>query len=273
MKKIFVSLVSIFLISIAPITNRHRSDGFGSQFQGLIYCAIWAEFNDREFIYTPFTAMEHNYNNDSLFLEKKEELINFRNHFKVNTDPEFQWKNTISIAASYYFFEKNIRSCANSKTLTKIKKLFRENKQIDDYYDSSQFNVAVHVRRVNLHDSTAGGELVSDEIYLNIINALREEYRECNPCIHIFSQGDEEAFQKIYSGSDVVFHIDDSIEDSFASMVLADVLVTSVSALSYVAGILSEGIVYYIPYWHPPLPNWRVLDLPKYKPPKALSNR
>ena len=52
--------------------------------------------------------------------------------------------------------------------------------------------------------------------------------------------------------------INESIEDTFTSLVLADVLVISKSSYSYIAGILSEGIVYYQPFWHSPLPNWKV---------------
>jgi hypothetical protein len=51
-------------------------------------------------------------------------------------------------------------------------------------------------------------------------------------------------------------HINESVENTFTGMVLADVLVTAASSLSYTAGILSEGIVYYIPFWHVALPHW-----------------
>jgi hypothetical protein len=46
-------------------------------------------------------------------------------------------------------------------------------------------------------------------------------------------------------------------------MVLADILVTGASSFSYTAGLLSEGIVYYIPFWHAPLPHWTPVDVLK----------
>ncbi len=80
------------------------------------------------------------------------------------------------------------------------------------------------------------------------------------PLFHIYSQGDVTAFENIYKAEDVVLHINESVEQTFASMVLADVLVTTSSSLSYAAGIISEGTVYYIPFWHPPFPGWIVLN-------------
>lgn len=51
-------------------TNSRQVDGFGSQFQHAITCAVYAELHNKEFRYTPFTQMEHNYDNDPLFLER-----------------------------------------------------------------------------------------------------------------------------------------------------------------------------------------------------------
>ena len=70
------------------ITNSFRWDGFGSQFLAIIGSVIDAERNNCIFEYTPFTKMEHNYDDDSKFLEKKEWLINFLDNFdqaKPNT--------------------------------------------------------------------------------------------------------------------------------------------------------------------------------------------
>ena len=80
---------------------------------------------------------------------------------------------------------------------------------------------------------------------------------------HIQSQGKSENFKQ-YVAPDVILHLNESVEDSFIPMVLADVLVTSPSSFGYAAALISEGTVYYMPYWHPPLPGWKlVTDLLK----------
>ena len=89
-----------------------------------------------------------------------------------------------------------------------------------------------------------------------MIDLIRNKYSSKKPLFHIYSQGNIKAFKDIYKSNDIVFHIDEPIEQTFTSLVLADVLVTSISSLSYTAGILSDGVVYYMPFWHPPLPGW-----------------
>lgn len=236
------------------ITNSPRSDGFGSQFQTIVYSAIYAEMNNKKFVYTPFKSIEHNYDNDPDFLPKKEELINFSKHYQINQDLSLQ--DNMNAGTFIRYFEANIESCVNSQSLKKIKEIFRSNKKREDYFDKSHFNIAVHIRRANPHDSRVAGTDTPDIFYLDTIQTLREEYTSEKTIFHIYSQGEIADFQKIYSENDTILHINESLEDTFTSLVLADALVTSASSLSYIAAILSEGAVYYTPFWHPPLPHW-----------------
>ena len=135
------------------ITNPYRSDGFGAQFQGLIYSVIYAECNDKDFLYTPFRNMEHNYDNDPQFLERKEQLINFIGNFEVNKSFEIQ---PPSHSTYYEFFENNLFLCSNSSSLKKIKRIFKLNKNKSDYFDKDNLNIAIHVRRPNPHDNRSG---------------------------------------------------------------------------------------------------------------------
>lgn len=259
MRKFFCSAVFLLgvgaLQGVETVTNPVRSDGFGAQFQTIIYSAIYAEMNSKKFVYTPFKSMEHNYDNDKEFLRKKEWLINFKNHFESNSDAALQSK--IKVKEYIQFFEQNLSKCANSKSLKKIKEIFRENKRREDYFSDAHFHIALHIRRVNAHDMRDSGKAISDREYLKIINTLRADYFFKKPLFHIYSQGDLRAFKKRFGAKDVLLHINESIEDTFTSMVFADLLVTSVSSLSYTAALLSDGEIYYIPFWHPPLPHWK----------------
>lgn len=242
------------------ITNPSFSDGFGSQFQTIIAAVIYAELNNYRFVYTPFQSMEHNYTNDPDFLAKKEKLINFIKHFKT-IDAVKNNPNCIVNSAKPFkqFFDSNIKKCSKSKSLRRIKRIFRANKNIKDYFDDTKLNIAVHLRRPNAHDSRTAGANVPDTVFLNIINQLRLLYGSKNPLFHIYSQGNPENF-KVYEAEDTVLHLNESIEKTFTSLVLADILVTSPSSFSYVAGLLSKGIVYHIPFWHSPLPHWISID-------------
>lgn len=240
------------------ITNPYRFDGFGAQFIHIIGSILYAECNNLHYIYTPFTAMEHNYDNNPEFLRKKEWLINFIDNFEINTAHDTKYP-----PHAIDFLESHIEECSNSQALQKVRYIFRANKNINDYFNNENLNIAVHIRRPNEHDSRVDGTDTPDNIFLNIINKLRIIYASKNPLFHIYSQGSNEDFQK-FNAPDIILHLNTSLEDAYIPLVLADVLVASRSTFSYTAGILSEGIVYYIPFWHSPLPHWisvKTLDI------------
>ncbi len=258
------SLFFIILISFSNISfNREiitndsglDPDGFGSQFQFIIACVIYAELNNKKFVYTPFKKIDHNYNNDPDFFKKKEWLINFIDNFELD-------EKNVAAKHDFYkeYFDDHITECANSASLNNIRKLFRANKNIKNYFNNDNFNIAIHIRRPNPHDIRINGTNIPNEFYLNIINKLRKNYSLKKPLFHIFSQGKKENFE-IFKGNDIFFHLDESIEDTFCSMTFADVLIAAPSSFSYTAGIISENIVYCAPFWHKPLPHWISTDI------------
>ena len=73
-------------MDLLKVTNFAIDDGFGAQYRLAIAALFYAEYNELEFVYTPFEKMQHNYDNDPLYLEKKENLINFIGNFEVDYD-------------------------------------------------------------------------------------------------------------------------------------------------------------------------------------------
>ncbi len=239
------------------ITNPSQSDGFGSQFQTIIASVIYAELHNKRYVYTPFGLMEHNYTNDPYFIAKKEELINFINNFEtIDSNSHYSVTASVNYKA---FFDANVGICANSRALEKIKRIFRANKDKRNYFNDENLHIAIHVRRPNSHDNRIMGTNTSDTVFMNIINKLRMIYTAQNPLFHLYSQGKSENFSR-FNAPDVILHLDESVEDTFCAMVFADILVTAASSFSYTAALLSEGIVYYLPFWHAPLPQWITVD-------------
>ncbi len=254
----FFLLLSCYQIIFSnnSITNPFRNDGFGGQFQTIIYAVIYAELNNKKFVYTPFSALEHNYNNEIDFIAKKESLINFIGNFELKKNKEV----SIKLSAQDYiaFFESNIKKSIESEALKKIKKNFRANKNINSLFNHEYLNIAIHIRRPNNHDNRIFGTDTPDSVFLKIINRLRNIYLEKKPLFHLYSQGNIEQF-KLFFSPDIMLHINETIEDTFTGMVFADILVTGTSSLSYTAGIISDGIIYYSNYVHPPLPHWQLV--------------
>ena len=136
-------------------TNQQCDDGFGAQYQKIIQTYIFCAQKNIKYVYIPFKNIEHNYSNDPLYNNKIENLINLKN----NIENDIECK---SIEINYnehvrHFFEIYIETCCNSPEMSFIKKCFWENKD-KNYFKNNKINIAIHIRRENLHDMGRAGE-------------------------------------------------------------------------------------------------------------------
>lgn len=253
-------------------TIEPRIDGFGAQYQCYIWLILYCELHNLKFIKPKIENIEHNYNNDKNFIKKIEEFMNLQEYENID-------KNNIEITTLSYFdiikcfkyVEKNIDKCLESNTMQKLKNLFWINKKYNHIYFindnvDNYFNIAVHIRRKNSNDNRDGDCLnISNEYYKNKIDEVCENYL-FNKClkkrkpirIFIYSQGDEEEFKYLKDNKygEVILKINDDIFQTFLGMVVADALILSASSFSYIAAFLSNGVIYYYPFWHNPSKKW-----------------
>lgn len=237
---------------MAYVTNYRFNDGFGAQYQRIVFSIIFAELSNSEFVYRPFESMDHNYDNDPSFIENKEKFINIRGNFKSITEVDEGLVTSLGIRVPQV--EGNLDHCLSLPSLQKVKDLLHANKECS--YDKSYTNIAVHVRKPNPHDIGDYG-YYPDDYYLNAISVIRSTYPN-QKIFHIYSQGDLQEFVQ-YMADDVVLHINEPIEKTFYDLVTSDILVMSKGSFSYIAAILSDGIVYYLPFWHPKASKWMTL--------------
>lgn len=237
------------------ITNIRLSDGFGSQYQHIICCLLISYRSNFVFVYNPISIMEHNYDNDPDYLEKMEHLMNVRPYFISRYhDSMKDIPLTECDMTAKYLVDKDIEGYATDESLAKIKEMFWANKN-RNVFTNGKTNVAVHIRRPNGHDNRLKGSDTPDGFYLKAIERIREENPDKDLRFHIYSQGNIEQFE-CFQAEDTELHIDEDLSKTFIEMVAADILVTSFSSLSYIAGYLSDGVVYYHNFWHPPRYNW-----------------
>lgn len=247
------------------ITVSKRGDGFGAQYQHIIFAILYSDQNNCVYAHTLIESMEHNYDNDPDFLANIENIMNIKNNY-INVKDIDTSKNTIVIITPhphlYPYIEHRIDICLNSESLKKIKTIFWANKE-RHFYKNNNINIAVHIRRTNQHDGQNARPETSDLYYINIINKIRNKirniYSDKKLLFHIYSQGVRENF-KLYESEDTIFHLNEELCSTFTGLVAADILITSASSLSYVAAILSDGIIYYKPFWHPPASKWIVCN-------------
>jgi hypothetical protein len=237
------------------ITNVRLSDGFGSQYQHIICCILIAYRYNNIYVHNPISIMEHNYDNDPKFLEKMENLMNVRPYFINKNDENIKDIPLIDYSMNAkYIVDGDVNGFATDESLAKIKEMFWANKD-RNVFTNGKTNVAVHVRRPNSHDNRSKGCDTPDGFYLKAIERIREEHANKDLQFHIYSQGNIEQFE-CFLAEDTELHINEDLSKTFIEMVAADMLVTSFSSLSYIAGYLSDGIIYYHNFWHPPRHMW-----------------
>jgi len=235
-----------------------RNDGLGAQYHTLIYSILYTESIGNTYVYMPIKNMDHNYDNKDDYIDRVEDLMNIKNNYLNIGDKSLE--NIEVVNLNYHqteaIVEKDIDKYLNSESMKKLKDIFWKNKD-RNHFKNNKLNIAVHVRRPNSHDTRIMGTDIPNHYYLNLMNLIRNKYGNLI-LFHIYSQGDIAQFE-CYKNDDVVLHLDEDLCSTFIGMVAADVMVTSFSSYSYAAALLSDGEIYYIPFWHPPSKNWMVV--------------
>lgn len=260
-------------------------DGFGAQFQRFIWTCIYAEECEQStFVYRSPKKMAHNYDDDALFIEKMEVLMNMKPHYMSYEDAlvniTTHEKDVEILTPDFYdifnYVERNIDTCMKSESMARIKRHFWENKNRTAVYagfsahgnDGPTLHLAVHIRRPNCDDTRPnGGEEYTDKYYINSMIMIREKYAKTRPndriMIHIYSQGGTDKFTRFIENDsirkDVILHLNETNEQTYLGMAAADILITSASSFSYSAAFFSDGDIYYTEFWHKPCSWWNLL--------------
>ena len=241
----------------------NRNDGFGGQYQTMIYCILYAEEGQNKYAYRNINEIAHNYENDDNYIKKIEELMNLKNNF-ANIDDILECNVIDDIQFLMKTIEDNVDNYINSNTMCKIKNIFWENKE-RNHFKNNKINISIHIRRENIHDRDERDKpgfalrIKPNEYFLNIMNKIRSDYVDKDIVFHIYSQGKQDDFNILVS-DDVIFHLDEDVCTSFIGLVASDILIISPSSFSYVAGLLSDGIIYFSTFWHVAPKHWLTLE-------------
>lgn len=235
-------------------TNSIRTDGFGAQYQNIIYCILYYSKLNLPFVYTPFSTIEHNYTNDPLYISNLDRLINISSCYPVADSSEASEVKRHDRGDIYRQIESQMDQYFTSDEFTKIRTVFHKNTST---FDSTYCNVAIHIRVGNAVDTDLHSSRKTDlSYYSSVMQHIRQQKKDKPIRFHIYSQGDRSNFSSL-EASDTIFHLDEYIGSTFIDLVFADILVMSISSLSYTAALLNTNEIYYIPFWHPPLKHWK----------------
>lgn len=236
-------------------THESRIDGFGAQYQTIITTMIYCSKKNLNYLYSELKHVEHNYKNDPHYINSLENIMNIKSNV-MNSGNHNPVELKFKIANKE--FEEHIDDYCDSESMHFIKECFWKNKD-RDHFKNKKMNISVQIRRENAHDRGNAGlrATTPNGYYLKIMNEIREKYKGNDLLFHIYSQGNITNFKELEK-DDVVFHLNEDITSTFVGLVAADILVTSPSSFSYVAALLSDGTIYYKPFWHNPKKTWIV---------------
>jgi hypothetical protein len=124
-------------------------------------------------------------------------------------------------------------------------------------FDCTRVNIAVHVRRgdvVQWKKDKVGNyqaRYVDNLYFINILKQIMKTLQGKPISIHLYSQGELAQFSDFKVFTEMIFHIDEDVFQTFHDMVCSDILVMSPSDFSYMAGIISKGTkIAKFPFWH-----------------------
>lgn len=234
------------------ISLLEKNDGFGSQLKRRMSAVAFAIFYNKTYVHLPFTKLQHNYNKDANYPSEMESFASIGLGFPLKED--LGDVNIYEREDFIYYVDQNVDLFYNDKVLALFKKNYYSSpKEQIAYFSKDHLNAAVHIRRGDVTDTGPMGMWMCDEHYLSIMERIRKEHPKVK--FFIFSEGRAEDFEK-FQMPDVELHLNEDIKKTFHALVSADILVTSKSAFSYTAALLSDGIIYYTNCWQPKLAHW-----------------
>jgi hypothetical protein len=248
------------------LTNTLRKDGFGAQFQSVLFNLLYSEVTGNTFVYTDIidiaSITDVAENNENTLDEVVDYMCIKQNYINYDTIKNKVIVEKLDINPTLRLVEKDIDNIFRSESFLKYKRHFYKNKV--NRFDSKYINVAIHIRRLsrydkenNLYEAVRHG--TSNLYYLDKMNSIRFMYEGKPLRFHIYSQGNINDFNELVA-DDVIFHLNEKILDTFTDLVFADILLTAVSSFSYTAALLSNNEIWYLTFWHTPLKSWKVFN-------------
>jgi hypothetical protein len=256
------------------ITNQMNPEGFGSQYQRIVYTILYADFLNKEFVYSKPNL---NIVYDDEECEYIENIMNISKFFKSVDEIDQSNLEICDFNTARNVIESNIDYYAKSDTMKKIIYMFKENKKID-IFDNTCNNVCIHIRRPSLHKNidlpahhnfdvknnnlqtivNISPRFTLDDYYLSIISTIRNSYTSKKNIFHIVSEGSIENFKNFIS-DDIIFHLNKDLNETMVLMATSDMFVMSNSSFSYIGALLNENkIIYKEGFWCPKVSHWLI---------------
>ena len=245
-------------------------DGGCAQIQRIIGIFCIAKHYKLEYIHSNLIDIEHRYRDKIDFLQKYNQIFDFKNHRKINDVDLNQTKIVTLNQIDEIFINQN----RNSNILVKISYPYNLTDKFPDLYNYifeysffdnpfrsciDEIIIGVHIRRGDVVKPENKNRYLSDDYYLTIIDKIIERNLQNQKFkIYIYSEkGHNYNFDKFKYLSNVEIKLDYDDIETLKELSYSNILIMSKSSYSYVAGLLNKnGMIVYCPFWHNKKSNW-----------------
>ncbi len=257
------------------ITCSGKRDGAGAQALAVMSTMLFSDIMHIKYIHTPFVKLQHNYANDANWEKKWENFFNLGKGESKIDDNGLQIKQEIPLEENPLKIKKQsntlfiLRHChiytdlfpnQYSRIKDKLVQKYYESpkNEYELHYDPQKVNIAVHIRRGDVNADNEFKDKFTENPYIeNVISNILEVITAygIESTLSVYSEGNLADF-KYLEKFNPRFFLDISPFTTFHNLVYADVLVMSKSTFSYAAALLSNGIIFYIPFRHTQQEGW-----------------
>jgi hypothetical protein len=251
-------------IYLSTSSDGCNTDGIGVMVQSQLFVKALSEIFNCNYKFNKFTNFTHyqyfnitqeNFMNDiNQFFNLQENQEKLCKKVEISTEEELNQhlKNPPKedIELSLYsglvtrLGQKYLEEFESKNSIKKIKEKFN----FKNLSDTSKFRIAIHIRIFTHTDCDLSSfrdyfTLEKQEYYINLLESLREIYKEKNPQFEIYSQGNSDLFNFLKE-KDTSFFIEEYPIYTIEKMLTSDVFVMANSSLSYIVHLLRDKITY-----------------------------
>lgn len=247
-------------------------DGGGAQLHSAVATFAFARSKGCEYLHLPLTSVEHAVSPVSAWVQRWNSVLIFPS-IADGRVPVLSLDSKMAAIRAFFWYQEFVVLCSrdfrrfansNPRVYEHLRQEIRSMYRPDSTRETRQTQtivMSVHVRRGDVARTGKNSFRFTpnDEVrnsVLRVLNLLPQV-----PQITIYSNSSaEDMHDFVVEGWTVETEID--AISTFNRLVDSHELVLGKSSFSFLAGILTDGRVWYENFWHPPLPSWqRLADL------------
>ena len=245
-------------------TCEGKNDGGGAQIQAIASVAAVAKFFGARFVHTRLSSIEHCPQGVSMeeFCLSWERIVSLFG-FSLADTRNFEPYDTMTFMVDFLMFRTRGKSISlehahfltdNHPEIYEIVGISAPGRRISTVQTQK---IYAHARRGDVKsEGSTSFRHTSDEKLRSYIETVRGRFPAISE-VFIVTENPDSMF--IHNFSDCTIITEEDPVKVILLLAKADVLIMGKSAFSYVAALLSTGLVFYEKYWQLPLPSWITL--------------